>query len=100
MVTASPLMYPIWVGLDSRSATNPTLTSPATTMITPTRIARSEANAIALAGSPPATISGITVAAIMGPNAESGPRTNTFDGPKTAYPRRHRIDVYSPVIGG
>src|SRR5262249_15646055 len=78
----------------------PNLASPARTMITPTRIASREANAIARAGSPPATSSGVTVAAIIGPRAESGPSTSTRDGPNTAYPSKHKIDVYSPGTGG
>src|SRR4051794_4299141 len=40
------------------------------------------------------------VAAIIGPSEESGPSTRTFNGPKNAYPTRHAIDVYRPVIGG
>src|SRR6185503_17782043 len=35
-----------------------------------------------------------------GPSDESGPSTRIRDGPKTAYPSRQRIDVYSPVIAG
>jgi hypothetical protein len=68
-------------------------------MTTPTVTARNEASAIARAGSPSASISGAMVAAITGPSAESGPSTNTRDGPKAAYPSRHRIEVYRPVIG-
>jgi hypothetical protein len=52
-----------------------------------------DARAIARAGSPSATTSGRIVAAIIGPSDESGPRTSTRDGPKAAYPIRHRIDV-------
>jgi tetrahydromethanopterin S-methyltransferase subunit A len=31
---------------------------------------------------------------------ESGPSTGIRDGPNTAWPSRHMIEVYSPVIGG
>ena len=62
----------------------PNFASPATTMITPTKIASSEASAMARAGSPSASISGAMVAAIMEPRAESGPSTSTRDGPKIA----------------
>lgn len=50
----------------------------------PTRRARMEARATACCGSPPAAMSGRIVAAIIGPRAESGPRTRIRDGPKTA----------------
>jgi len=55
---------------------------------------------MARAGSPSAPASGRMVAAIIGPNAESGPRTRIRDGPNTAYPMRHRIEVYRPVTAG
>jgi hypothetical protein len=45
-------------------------------------------------------MSGKIVAAIIGPRAESGPRTRIFEGPKMAYPTRHRIEVYNPVTVG
>jgi len=38
-------------------------------------------------------MSGRIVAAIIGPSDESGPSTSTREGPKTAYARRHRIEV-------
>ena len=47
-----------------------------------------------------AAISGRIVAAIIGPSEESGPSTRIRDGPNTAYPSRHKMDVYKPVIGG
>ena len=50
----------------------PNLASPATTMITPTKIASSEASATARAGSPSASISGAMVAAIIGPEGGVG----------------------------
>ena len=72
------------VGFDRRSATNPSLAMPPTTMITPTISASIDASATARAGSPLAAISGRIVAAIMGPSEESGPSTRIFDGPKIA----------------
>ena len=84
MVSASPFMYPTCVGFDNSSATNPSRKTPASTVIAPTSNASSEAYATARPGSPSATVSGITVAAIIGPSAESGPSTRTLDGPKTA----------------
>src|SRR5664279_2380927 len=42
----------------------------------------------------------MTQAAIIGPRDESGPSTRILEGPKIAYPTRHRIEVYRPVIGG
>ena len=75
-------------------ATAPTL------MIAPTMSARTDASATARAGSPLAPASGRIVAAIIGPSEESGPRTRIRDGPNTAYPSRHKTDVYRPVIGG
>jgi hypothetical protein len=62
--------------------------------------ASAEASATARAGSPFAPMRGSTVAAIMGPSAESGPSTRMREGPNTAYPTRQRIDVYRPVIAG
>ena len=69
-------------------------------MIAATMIASSEASATARLASPLAATSGRTVAAIIGPSEESGPSTRIRDGPNTAYPSRHKIDVYKPVIGG
>ena len=43
MVSAKPFMYPICVGLDNSSATNPSLKTPASTVIAPTINANSEA---------------------------------------------------------
>jgi hypothetical protein len=45
-------------------------------------------------------MSGRIVAAIIGPRDESGPSTRTREGPNTAYARRQRIEVYSPVTAG
>ena len=93
IVNASPFMYPICVGIDRRSAMNPSFASPARSMMVPTMRASSDASAIALAGSLSAPISGRIVAAIIGPRAESGPRTRTFEGPMSQYPNRASIDV-------
>ena len=93
-------MYPIIVGFEIRSATNPSLPMPATRAIAPVISARAEPSATARAGSPSAATSGSTVAAIIGPSDESGPSTRIRDGPNIAYPNRHMIDVYRPVIGG
>ena len=57
---------------------------PASIMQAPTSSASADARAIALAGSPSAPTSGRIVAAIIGPNDESGPRTRIRDGPNTA----------------
>ena len=62
----------------------PTLATDARTMMRPTMIASSDASATALCGSPSEATSGRTVAAIIGPSAESGPNTSMRDGPKTA----------------
>ncbi len=86
-------MYPIWVGLESRSAMNPSFAVPASTVITPTMIASMDASATARPGSPSAATRGSTVAAIIGPREESGPSTRILDGPKIAYATRHRMDV-------
>ena len=43
MVSARPFMYPIWVGFESRSATKPSLNTPASTVIAPTMSASTEA---------------------------------------------------------
>ena len=93
MVSASPFRYPIWVGLDSRSATNPSRATPATAIMTPTSNASIDARATARPGSPPEATSGSTTAAIIGPSEESGPRTRIRYGPKTAYPSRQKMDV-------
>ena len=79
---------------------NPSLNTPPRTVIPPTMRASIEASATARAGSPLAPTSGKIVAAIIGPSDESGPSTRIREGPKTAYPVKHRIDVYRPVIGG
>jgi hypothetical protein len=78
----------------------PSLPTPASTMAAPVKSASIEARATARAGSPPAPMSGRIVAAIIGPREESGPSTRILDGPKTAYPTRHRIEVYNPVTAG
>jgi hypothetical protein len=93
MVSASPFMYPIWVGLERRSATKPKCASPAIVMTTPTRTASTDAYATARSGSPPARARGAMVAAIIGPSEESGPSTRMRDGPNAAYPRRQRMEV-------
>ena len=84
IVRAKPFMYPIMVGLDRRSATNPSLTIPASTVIAPTSRASIDARATARAGSPLAPMSGRIVAAIIGPSEESGPSTRILDGPNSA----------------
>ncbi len=77
-------MYPIWVGFESRSATNPSFATPARIITTPTIRANIDARATAAAGSPFASTSGAIVAAIIGPSEESGPSTRIFEGPNTA----------------
>jgi hypothetical protein len=72
------------VGLEISSAMKPSLANPATSMMIATRMASSDARATARCGSPPAATSGSTVAAIMGPNDESGPSTRIRDGPTSA----------------
>ena len=62
----------------------PSLATDARTMMAPTMRASIDASAIAFCGSPSDATRGRTVAAIMGPSAESGPRTRMRDGPKTA----------------
>ena len=81
------------VGLEIRSAMKPSFASPAMVIMAPTSSARVEASAIARSGSWLASTNGMSVAAMIGPSDESGPRTRIFDGPKTAYATRHRIDV-------
>ncbi len=78
----------------------PSLATPARSMIAATMIASIDASSTARSGSPLAAISGRIVAAIIGPSDESGPSTRIRDGPSTAYPSRHRMLVYRPVIGG
>ena len=72
------------VGLEIRSAMNPSFATAATIMMAATMIARIEASAIARLGSPSAPASGRIVAAIIGPSEESGPSTRIRDGPNTA----------------
>ena len=72
------------VGFEIRSATKPSLATPASVMIAPTRSASAEPSATARAGSPCAATSGRMVAAIIGPSDESGPSTRIRDGPNTA----------------
>ena len=62
----------------------PSFAMPISTVIPPTNRASFDARATARAGSPFAPASGRIVAAIIGPNDESGPRTSTRDGPKAA----------------
>ena len=81
------------MGLDSRSATKPKWANPAIVMTRPTSSASTDAYATARAGSPSAMTSGRIVAAIIGPSEESGPSTRIREGPKIAYPSRHRIEV-------
>ena len=84
IVTARPFMYPIIVGFDRRSAMNPSLSTPPSTVIAPTRSASIDASSIARCGSPFAPSNGRSVAAIIGPSDESGPSTSMRDGPKIA----------------
>ncbi len=93
MVSANPFMYPICVGLDSRSATKPSRSTAASTTIAPVIRASIEASATARSGSPWAATSGSSVAAIIGPSDESGPSTRIGDGPNSAYPARQSTDV-------
>jgi hypothetical protein len=79
---------------------NPILAMAARIMTAATMIASIDASATARFSSPFAATSGRSVAAIIGPSEESGPSTRIRDGPNTAYPSRHRIEVYKPVIGG
>ena len=72
------------VGLDSRSATNPSFATPAPIMIAPTRSASIDASAIACSGLPFEPRIGRIVAAIIGPSEESGPSTRILDGPNSA----------------
>ena len=46
------------------------------------------------------TTSGTMAAKMSGETAESGPRTSTRDGPRSAYTTRQAIVVYRPVTGG
>ena len=84
IVSASPFMYPICVGLERRSAMNPSFPIPATIVMTPTSRASIDANATARSGSPPDPMIGRIVAAIIGPSEESGPSTRTREGPNAA----------------
>ena len=88
------------MGLESRSATKPSFRTPAAIITAPTISASNDASATAFFGSPPEPTIGRIAAAIIGPRDESGPSTRIRDGPKSAYPTRQRIVVYSPVITG
>jgi hypothetical protein len=63
-------------------------------------IASIPASAIARWTSPPAASKGKRAAKINGEIDESGPKTSILDGPKTAQPTWHPMDVYKPVTGG
>ncbi len=87
MVSASPFIYPIMVGFDRRSATNPKRARPASVVMAPTSNASIERRGQGDGPSwisPCAPTSGKMVAAIIGPREESGPNTSTFDGPNRA----------------
>ncbi len=64
---------------------------PAPRVMRPTMMARAPASAMAVSGSPAAR--GRMVAAIMGPRAESGPRTRIGEGPMSAYATRQTTVV-------
>ena len=98
IVIARPARYPVRTGLESRSATNPSRTMAAATVIVPTSSASIPASAIFCSSLPPA--SGRIVAAIIGPSAESGPRIRTGDDPTSENATRHTTVVYRPVIAG
>ncbi len=100
IVMPRPVMYPTCTSLESRSATKPSFPSPRQISSSPTITASIPARAIAVPGSPPATSSGVIAARISGEIDESGPSTNTREGPNSAYPTRHAIVVYRPVAGG
>ena len=97
IVMPRPFMYPTCTSLESRSATKPSLPSPRPISSSPTSTASIPASAIAVPGSPPATSSGVIAARISGEIDESGPSTNTREGPNSAYATRHAIVVYRPV---
>ena len=80
--TATPMRYPVRIGLESRSVTNPRRRKPATTRMTPIMIANRPASATARSGSPAAR--GRIDEAMIGASDESGPSTSTRDGPTTA----------------
>jgi hypothetical protein len=58
--------------------------TPRTTSMPATNSANMPASATALAGSSPATTSGVIAAKISGPSEESGPSTRIRLGPMTA----------------
>ena len=62
----------------------PSFAIPPAIMIAPTSRAIIEASAIACSGLPPDPTIGRIVAAIIGPNDESGPSTRILEGPNTA----------------
>ena len=61
----------------------PSLATPSPMRMSPTMMASIPARVMALSGSPTIS-SGVIAARISGETDESGPRTSTLDGPKTA----------------
>lgn len=86
------------IGLDSRSVTRPSRSTPPSSSTAPTSSAGTPPRAMARRSSPSAR--GTTAAAMIGASEESGPSTRTRDGPVSAYTSSGTTVAYSPACGG
>ena len=100
MMIATPFRYPIRTGLESNSATVPSLAMPAARQMRPISTASVLASAIARAGSGLVASSGAMTVKIIGPSVESGPTTRMREGPNSAYANNPAAVVYKPTAGG
>ncbi len=97
MITATPDMYPIRIGCDSRSAMKPSRTAQATMHTIPTSSASAADRARYRTGSPAA--SGATAAATMIAVADSGPTDSCREVPSRAYAIMANTATHNPVTG-
>lgn len=79
MMRATPAMYPISTGRESRSATKPSRRAQAAVHSSPTTTASAAASTAYRAGS--AAASGPTAAAVMSAVVDSGPTDSSLDVP-------------------
>src|SRR6266545_2214514 len=98
MIMATPARYPTRIGLDSRSATNPSRVAKASRHISPTTTASAAARAAYRAGCPPA--SGATTTAVISAVVDSGPTDSWRDEPTSAYSASGARIAHRPVTGG
>ena len=98
ITSARPAIKPSRMGLERKSDTNPSRSSPATTQISPTISA--SADVAAKKSSEPEPTRAATVDADRSATAELGPTKSWRDVPNRAYSTSAGKAVYRPASGG